>query len=459
VWFGRRSGAERDLVLSEESLHSDLIRLAVPAVVENMLMTAVFIANTLIIGWLREETALAAVSLASVFMWAADALFMALSISATAVVARSWGAGDRRRAQMAAGQAILISYLGSIVVVALLFPKAEWYMHLMGAAPEVAQAGARYLRWAIGFSLLGFPLTVLNGVMRGAGDTRTPMNITLIMNVWNILGTYLLVFGVGPFPMYGVVGAGIAVGTARAAGGTLALLLLLLGGTPIRVPLRAILRWESSILHTLIRVALPAAGEYLVQRAGWAIFARIIALLGTTVLAAHQVAVSMESLSFMPGVGLSVATGALVGQALGAKKPHLAERTTMIALRYALLIMSAIGLLFFFANRPLAQLYGATPKVVALAALALRIGAFEQIGMSIYMVLSGALRGAGDTRAPLIVSVTGIFMLRIPAVYFLAIILGLGLAGVWMSTVIDWSGRAILTAYFYRKGRWKTIDV
>ena len=446
-------------VLSERALRGTIVRLALPAVVENLLMTAVFVADTLIIGWLQDEQALAAVSLAGVFTWVADALFMALAVSATAVVARAWGACDRMRAQTAAGQAILLSYLSSLLVVVLLFPNAEWYMRLMGAVPAVVEAGGRYLRWVIGASLFGFPLTVSTGIMRGAGDTRTPMYITLVMNVWNIVGAYLLVFGVGPFPAYGVVGAGIAVGTARALGGTLALLLLLLGGTPIQVPLWAIWRWDLSLLHTLMRLAMPAAAEHLIQRAGSAIFTRIISVLGTTALAAHQVAVSLESLSFMPGVGFAVPTATIVGQALGAKRPDLAERSVATSTRYALFVMGTIALLFFFASRPLAQLYGATPEVVNLAAVALRIGAFEQFGLAIYMVLSGSLRGAGDTRAPLQVSLAGIFLFRISLVYLLGVAWGLGLAGVWIGTVLDWSGRAALTAYFYFKGRWKTIEV
>lgn len=447
------------LALSERTLRSTIIRLAMPAVIENMLMTVVFVADTLIVGWLQDELSLAAVSLAGVFIWVADALFMALAVGATAVVARAWGACDRARAQAAAGQAILLSYLGSLVVVALLFPNTERYMRLMGAAPAVAELGDQYLRWAVGASLFGFPLTVSNGIMRGAGDTRTPMYITFVMNAWNIVGAYLLVFGIGPFPAYGVVGAGIAVGTARALGGTLALLLLVLGGTPIQVPLRAVLRWDPSLLRTLTQLAMPAAAEHLVQRAGSAIFTRIISVLGTTALAAHQVAVSLESLSFMPGVGLAVATTTIVGQALGAKRPDLAERSVAISTRYALLVMGTVALLFFFASQPLARLYGATPEVVDLAAVALRIGAFEQFGLAIYMVLSGSLRGAGDTRAPLQVSLAGIFLFRVPLVYLLGVTLGLGLAGVWIGTVLDWSGRAVLTAYFYLKGRWKTIEI
>ncbi|MCS7220949.1 MAG: MATE family efflux transporter, partial [Anaerolineae bacterium] len=319
------------LALSERTLRSTIIRLAMPAVIENMLMTVVFVADTLIVGWLQDELSLAAVSLAGVFIWVADALFMALAVGATAVVARAWGACDRARAQAAAGQAILLSYLGSLVVVALLFPNTERYMRLMGAAPAVAELGDQYLRWAVGASLFGFPLTVSNGIMRGAGDTRTPMYITFVMNAWNIVGAYLLVFGIGPFPAYGVVGAGIAVGTARALGSTLALLLLVLGGTPIQVPLRAVLRWDPPLLRTLTQLAMPAAAEHLVQRAGSAIFTRIISVLGTTALAAHQVAVSLESLSFMPGVGLAVATTTIVGQALGAKRPDLAERSVAIS--------------------------------------------------------------------------------------------------------------------------------
>ncbi len=454
-----RAAAPGELVLSEETLREHIVRLALPAVIENLLMTAVFIANTVIIGWLQDEVALAAVSLASVFMWASDSLFMALAISTTAVVARAWGGRDRPRAQAAAGQAILFGYLGALIVVLLLFPNAERYMRVMGAEAPVVQMGGRYLRWVIGASLLGFPLSVLNGIMRGAGDTRTPMYITLVMNAWNIAGAFLLVFGKGPFPAYGLPGAGIAAGSARALGSILALTVLLLGRTPIQGPPRAIWRWDPALMMTLARLAIPAGGEYIVQRAGWMIFTRIITSLGTTTLAAHQVAVSLESLSFMPGVGLSVATSTLVGQALGARRPDLAERSAQTAVRYALGVMGMVGVFFFFASRPLARLYGATPAVVELAALALRIGAFEQIGMAVYMVLSGALRGAGDTRAPLWVSLCGIFLLRIPLVYLLAVNLRWGLTGVWISTVIDWSVRGALTAFFYLRGRWKEIEI
>lgn len=455
--LGRTSANE--LVLNEDTLRGAIVRLAVPAVIENLLMTAVYVANTMIIGWLRDETALAAVSIASVFMWTADALFTALGISATAIVARAWGAGNRERAERAAGQAILLSYLVSVLAVLLLYPNAEAYMRLMGAAPDVVVAGGAYLRWLIAFSLIGFPITVMNGIMRGAGDTRTPMLITLAMNVWNIIGTYGLVLGPAGWPSLGVSGAGLAGGSARAFGSLLALTILVSGLVRIRVPGWALRRWDRELLTLLVRLATPATGEYLIQRAGSLLFTRIISILGTVALAAHQVAVSMESLSFMPGFGLSLAASTLVGQALGARRPDLAERSVALAWRYAVATMGIVGVLFFTASRPLAQLYGATPDVVSLAALALRIGAFEQIGLASYMVLSGALRGAGDTRSPLWVSIGGIFLFRVPLVYLLAIVWGWGLAGVWIGTVIDWSGRAVIAAYFYLKGRWKEIEV
>lgn len=445
------------LDLSEAGLNRTILQLAVPAVVENVLVTAVFVANTVLIGWLRDENALAAVSLAGVGMWIADALFSAIAVGATAVVARAFGARDRLLAERAAAQAILLAWGSAITLGVLLWAGAPFLLKLMGATPEVGLLGTAYMRLIVSTSLIAFPLTVLNGIMRGAGDTRTPMLITLIMNSCNVLTAYLLIFGVGPLPALGVVGAGAATGIARGIGGLLALLVLLRGYTLLRVRPGAFGNADLDMMRTIVRLATPAAGELFVQRAGWAIFARIIASLGTLSLAAHQIAVSVESLSFMPGFGFSVAATTLVGQSLGAHRSELAEESVSRITRYALLAMGTMGVLFATGGPTLVRAFGATPELLSLAGMAVRISALEQLPLAAQMVLAGALRGAGDTRSPLITSLVGLFAFRITAVYILAVFLGLGLAGAWYATAVDWTSRALIIYFLYRRGHWKQI--
>jgi putative MATE family efflux protein len=207
----------------------------------------------------------------------------------------------------------------------------------------------------------------------------------------------------------------------------------------------------------MLRLSLPMAGESIVTRLGFILFMRIVSALGEASLAAHQIAVNVESLSFMPGLGLSVAATTLVGQSLGANDPELAEESVRASLRLSLLMMGAVGVVFALFGSPLAALFGSTPEVLSLAGSAIRIGALEQLPIAIWMVTAGSLRGAGDTRAPMYGTLAGTLLFRVPAVYLFAVVLGWGLNGVWLGTAVDWTARAALVYALFRRGGWKRI--
>jgi len=445
------------LDLSEEGLTRSIVALALPSVVENLLVMMVFMVDTIFIGWLGDPAALAAVGLGGLLVHVLNSLFSALSAGSVPLVSRAWGARDFRRAQKVGGQTISLSLLLGLGVVLITWPLTRGFFVLMGVEEQVVGMGNVYLRWILTTSWLGLPLVALNGVMRAAGDTRTPMWITGVMNVWNVVAAYALIFGVGPLPALGLVGAGIATASARFLGGALSLAVLLLGKSVIRIPWRAVLHWDGSLVRAIVRLTLPAAGEQLIMRIGSLVFMRLVSELGTVALAAHQIAVRVESLSFMPGFGLTVASTTLTGQALGAKRVDLAEEGVRRTLRLALGVMGALGVLFALFGRQLVGVFGATPAVLDQAGLAVRISALEQPSLALLMVLAGAVRGAGDTRTPMWVNAAGVLLFRIPLVYFLAITLGWGLAGVWLGTALDWAGRAALMAWFFRQGRWKAI--
>ena len=185
----------------------------------------------------------------------------------------------------------------------------------------------------------------------------------------------------------------------------------------------------------------------------------MVSSLGTVSLAAHQIAVNVESLSYMPGFGLAVAATTLVGQALGAGKENLAEASIRRAMTFALVVMGNMALVFGLFGPQVVRVFGATPEVLTLAGLAVRLAALEQLPIAVQMVISGSLRGAGDTRTPMVVTVVGTLLFRVSAVYLLAIVLDLGLAGVWLGTAVDWTGRAILLYLLFQRGTWKGIEV
>ena len=445
--------------LTPEKLTSNIIQLALPAVGENLLNTMVTVVEGILVGWLRDADALAAVGLGGFFIFLINSLFMALSIGATALVARAWGARDYERAGDTAGQALLLAFGTAMLAVALINPLADELFVLMGAEKRVVALGSLYLRLVLSTALFGFPLLVLSGIMRGSGDTRTPMLITLIMNVWNVLAAYGLIFGPGPLPALGVRGAGMAAASAMMLGGSLALFIVLTGRTRIRVAPRQVLPWDREMMATIFRLSLPAAVEMVIYRAGFALFMRMVSSLGTVSLAAHQIAVNVESVSYMPGFGLAVAATTLAGQAPGAGKENLAEASIRRTMAFALMVMGSMALVFGLFGPQVVKVFGATPEVLTLAGLAVRLAALEQLPIAVQMVLSGSLRGAGDTRTPMIVTVVGTLLFRVSAVYLLAIVLHLGLAGVWLGTAVDWTGRAILLYLLFQRGTWKSVRV
>jgi putative MATE family efflux protein len=447
------------LELRREALNRTIIALAIPAIVENLLVTAVFFADALLIGWLHDDVALAAVGLGGTVMFVANGLFDALAVSATALVARAWGEGDFVQAERVAAQSLVLGFILSALVMALLMPLTDCFLALLGAEPAVVQTGGLYLRLVLSTSLLSFPLAVANGIMRGAGDTRRPMWLTLVMNAWNVGAAVVLVFGLGPIPALGLAGAGWATASARALGGVLALAVLFTGRTALRVPPAALFRWDPPLVGRILRVALPNLGETAISRAGYTLFMGIVTSLGTVALAAHQVAVRVESLSFMPGWGLSVAAATLAGQALGARNEEAAEVGIRRTLLLALGLTGAIVLAFALFGRQIVTIFGSTPEVLDLAGMAVRIAAAELLFLSAQMVLAGGLRGAGDTRSPMWVTLFGTVFLRVPVVYLFAVVLHGGLAGVWWGTAADWAGRAVLTWVLFRRGRWKKAQV
>ncbi len=447
----------RGLQYTSGDIPRAVARLALPAIGENLLTTMVFIVDTLLIGWLRDPAALAAVSLGGMFLNIANQLFAGIAVAATTLVAHAWGAGERERARRIAAQAIVVGVLFAVLAILVLWPAAGPLLSLMGASERATSLGIQYVRIILVTSLLGFPMIVLNGILRGSGDTQTPMTVTLIMNVWNVLAAGALTFGVGPLPPLGLAGAAWGTASARLLGGVVALYIVMSGKRFLRIHWSDLLRLDRTLIGQMVRLSLPIAGESIVTRSGFVLFMRIVSGLGEAPLAAHQIAVNVESLSYMPGFGLSVASTTLVGQSLGARRPDLAEKSIRTSMRFALVVMGMVGGIFALFGPSLASLFGSTPEVVALAGSAIRIGAVEQLPIAVQMVLSGGLRGAGDTRTPMYATLLGTLLFRVPVVYFFAVYLGLGLDGVWWGTALDWTARAVVLYLLFRRGAWRRI--
>jgi putative MATE family efflux protein len=443
-----------------EHLNRTILKLSIPSVAESVLVTMVFFVAAVFIGQLNDPAALAAVGLSGTLMWIADGLFQAISISASAMVARFWGGEDFENARRVAGQALVLSVLISLAMMALAMPVAERFLQLMGGEPEVVALGAMYVNILLVTSPISFTLSVANSIMRATGDTQKPMYITGIMNVCNIIFAYVLIFGLGPIPRLELRGAALATSAARMLGGLIATGILFSARTPIRLRPAHLRRWDWGLVWRITRLSLPNVGETVISRTGYVLFIRIISSLGTVALAAHQIAIRVESLAFMPGWGLAMAAAALVGQALGARKVDVAEQGIRRTLVMGNGAMALLGAAFAVFGPAIVRLFGIQDaELTGMAIMVIRISGLELVGLCTVMIIAGCLRGAGDTRTPMIVTLAGTLLFRVPTTYFFAITLGAGLKGVWLATTVDWSMRALIMLFLYMRGRWKTVTV
>jgi len=285
------------------------------------------------------------------------------------------------------------------------------------------------------------------------------MTIALITNVINIFASYVLVLGRLGFPQLGGVGAGLAASLAHIAGFFLMLAAMASGRWGVHLQFRELTRPVRPIMVEIMRLGVPAGVEELVRNAGLVATSLILVNLGTQAFASHQIAMTVESLSYMPGFGMAIAATSIVGQSLGAGKPAVARQGAFKSFRFALLIMGGAGLLFFFLPQVLAGFFTNDPDLTRIAGMAIKIAAMEQIAVAAEMVFAGSLRGIGNTKSPMLVAILGTWCFRLPLLWLIVNRLHLGLYQVWFLFVVDWYLRALVLFILFLRTNWRKIPL
>jgi MATE family multidrug resistance protein len=441
----------------QAAVRRDVLRLALPAMGEQILSMTVGLVDTYLVGHLGAAP-LAAVGLANQWVFAAVALFGAIATGSTALIARFTGGNEWQGANRVLIQSILMGAAIGLGATALGMVFAGPALDLLGAEPDVASLGSSYLRIVSSIFFFSTLMFIGNACLRGAGDTRTPLYIMLVVNALNIAVAWTAINGPFGLPKLGVAGSAMGAATGRLVGGVLVIAILLKGRAGIQLQLRgARLNW--TLIRRILHVGLPSGLEQLLFRSGHMVFARVIAGLGTVAYAANQVAGNAWSLSFMPGFGFALAATTLVGQGLGAGDPEMAERRGHTAFRMGATFMGVMGLLFLLFPSQIVGIFIDDPDVIAAGTLPLRMVGLIQPILAAAIIFAGGLRGAGDTRFPMIVTGASIWLVRVPLSYILAFVLGWGLAGAWVAFAFDLCIRGALNTLRFRAGRWKTIQV
>lgn len=439
----------------------NIMSLAWPVVLTNLLVSAVGWVDLGMVGRLGKES-FAAVGLSGFIMGLFFLVFMAVAIGTAAVVAQAYGAMDQARVDRATQQSMLLGTGFAFVLTAIACWPGSSLLHRLflfeDAAPEVARLGAQYLRIVL---LAGVPTAVVliaQAALRSTGDTRTPLWLTLVSNTLNIVLNYMLIFGHWGAPELGVAGAawGTAISRVVECGSYLALMATRY--LRVRLPLRHwALDWP--MIRSILRIGLPAAGEQLLVTFGFLMYNKLIATYGTNELAAYQLGVVMLQFAFMPGMGFSQAATALVGQWIGAGDRDVADRAGVACTNLACIFMTAMGVVFVVAAEPFARLYLGQPAVTPLATTFIRLLAISQPTMAIHFTMSGALRGAADTRAPLWAAVISMYLVRLPVALCVVYVFDWSVYWVWMGMVFAHLARAEYLYWRWRRGGWRRIEI
>lgn len=445
-------------VLSSNRLPLTVFSLVWPVVLQEAAWSVLSMVIMFFIGHLGAE-AITAVGLSEQIIFIPMTAFAGISVGATAIVARHIGAGEPERANRILQQAMLLTLVLGVIFALILWFFADQLLWLFRARPGVVELGRDYIRVNALATIFFFILYCGEAILRGAGDMRTPMIVTIIVEIVGTTLAFSLINGLWVMPELGVFGAGIGRAMSAVIGAIVILALLIRGRGVLKYDLRSALHFDWTETKRILRVGLPAFGDQLQMRGAMSVYTIIISNLGTTIYAAHALAMRVEEFAFMPSWGFSVAATTLVGQALGAKDPDLAKRVGYLAQRYCMIAMTTLGVMTFIFSEKLIAIFISDPEVIRVGALGLKIWAFAMPGMATNQSLAGGLRGAGDTAWVFLLTTIGMWTIRVGGGAILVFLLNLGAPGAWMGAVLDHNVRAVLMWWRFAGGKWKSIEV
>jgi len=429
---------------------------------EQALVALVGFVDTALAGRL-DPAAMEAIGTAGYMLWLMGMMQGAVGVGATAIIARSVGRGDFDQANHAVGQAMMLA-IGWGIFNGILFwfaaPLVAWMTSLEGPAADLC---VMYLQWLALVAPCRAVLYIGSACLRGAGDTKSPFFVMLVVNAVNVVVSVALVAETSPIGGWGLKGVAIGTMVAWIIGGAIMASLLLRGRRRVTLKLPE-LRYERTMTGRLVKIGIPA----LLENGGhWLGNLLVVIMIGALAdmglserpIGSHIVAIRIEAFSFLLGFAFNIAVATMVGQYLGVNDTKSARKAALIAWAYTAPIMVGLGIVFMVAPDPLVRIFtNQQPYLTDVPHLLFHAG-WAQIGFATYLVMSGVLRGAGDTRTTMFITFTSTFLIRLPLAWYIGIHLGHGLVGVWFALAIELTIRGMLFLTWFLRGKWMHVKV
>ena len=444
----------------EKGITKEAVRMAWPAVCESFFIALAGMVDSLMVSSMG-ASAVAAVGLTTQPKFMGLALFFAMNVSVSALVARRRGEKNQRSANQILLVAILFVIVATVVISSACVMWANEIINFCGSAPETHEPAVIYYRIIMGCTIFNVLSMVINAAQRGSGNTMIAMRTNIVSNVVNIIANYLLIQGHLGFPALGIAGAAIATvfGTVIACIMSFASLFRRDGFVSIYYIMEQQIRPALEPVISIIKLGFSVFIEQILMRVGFMSTAMMAAKMGTNALAAHQVGMNILGLTFSFGDGMQVAAVALIGRSLGEGSPDKAKAYGKTCRMIGLGISCVLAVVYFFGGEWLYHLFFAEQEIVDIGVMIIRIMiiiVLFQVSQVIYM---GCLRGAGDTTYTAIASTISVTIIRTSASYFFGFVMGLGMAGIWMGILADQISRFLFASIRFKQGKWTKIHI
>lgn len=439
---------------TEGKILGSLVSIALPIIFSNILQSAYQLIDTFWLGRLGAN-AVASVSLSFPILFLVLSLGGGLTLAGTIIVSQYKGANNQRQIDFSSSQTVFVVFFVSVLLALVGNFAAEPMMRLVGAGPEILEDSVTYFRISsYGFVFL-FMFFVFQSLMRGIGNVLLPMYVILATVFLNLVLDPLFIYGFGPIPGYGVAGAAVVSVLTQGISALVGMYILWRGRQGIRVRFSD-MHFDLDFVKKLFRIGLPSSFEQSTRAAGMTMMVVLVTSFGSEVVAAYGIGSRILSLVIVPALGLAIATTALVGQNVGAGKINRAEKIGNLSYKVSFFGLSALGVLFFlFAETLTAFFVPDEPQVIRDGGYFIKIMSLSFGFMGVQQVLNGLFNGTGFTKASMMISIFGLWVLRFPLAYVLSYHTSLGYEGIWWAFPISNLITGAVAFSFYKSGYWK----
>lgn len=443
---------------SRRALILSILTMAMPAIIEMALNTMLGVADTIMISRFIGDSGLAAAGFANSIMYTLIFVFTSFNTGATALVSRSYGEENFEKLNKTGSQTVLLNgIIGLVVMILSLLFKEQIFM-IFDTTSEVAGMIDDYFS-IIAYGMLAMFLSFsFASILRGAGDTFSPMVITGVANVINIIGNYVLIKGVWIFPEMGIAGAALSTSISRVLAVLAYMFICFRYHERVKLKLH-LMKFEQAILKPLIRISLPGAMEQALMQTSFLAVGVIISKLETTSEAAFRILINIESISFMPAVGISIAAATLVGKSLGEEDKEKAVDVGTVSYGLAIAWGFIAGFLFLVFRQPILRIFTTDAAVIDSSMFTMILMAVNQPLLNFMIGISGGLRGAGDTKNVMVITIMRLWVVFVPLSYITIIWMGYGVAGLWIAEIASFVIFNSVILKRFNSKKWTEIKV